>query len=80
MSMPAQNSLLIPQEATVEQQNKVFVYKVDKSGKVAKTPISIAGKTETGYLVGNGLKAGDIIVYRGIDNLQDGAVISPKNN
>jgi len=78
LSLPHKNAILIPQEATVEVQDKVFVYAVDGSNKVTKQPITIIGKSGTDYLVSNGVKAGDRIVFRGFDNLQDGTVIAPE--
>jgi len=78
LSLPHKNAILIPQEATVEVQDKVFVYAVDGSNKVTKQPIKIIGKSGTDYLVSNGVKAGDRIVFRGFDNLQDGTVIAPE--
>jgi membrane fusion protein (multidrug efflux system) len=78
LSLPHKNAILIPQEATVEVQDKIFVYAVDGSNKVTKQPITIIGKSGTDYLVSNGVKAGDRIVFRGFDNLQDGTVIAPE--
>lgn len=70
-------SLVIPQEATFELQDKVFVFAVVDSNKVASVPLNITGRSGNYYLVYNGLKPGDRIVYAGLDRLQDGAVIEP---
>lgn len=72
------NAILVPQEATVEVQDKVFVYTVDKDNKVAKLPVIVSGKSGTDYLVKDGLKAGDRIVFKGFESLQDGTVIVPE--
>ena len=72
------NAILVPQEATVEVQDKIFVYTVDKDNKVAKLPVVVSGKSGTDYLVKEGLKAGDRIVFKGFESLQDGAVIVPE--
>lgn len=71
------NSILVPQSATIEMQDKIFVFAVGDSNKVSKQPIAIAGKSGTDYLVKEGLKAGDIIVFSGLDHLQEGQVIKP---
>ena len=71
-------SLLVPQEATYELQDKVFVYAMTDSNKVVGKPLSIAGRSGNFYLVSGGLKAGDQIVLQGIDRLHDGQVIKPK--
>lgn len=71
-------AITIPQEATFEIQDKVFVYTVADSNKVASKPISIAGKTANYYFVSDGLKAGEKIVLSGTGTLKDGAVITPQ--
>ena len=70
--------ILIPQEATFELQDKVFVFALADSNRVESRPIPIAGRSGTYYLVENGVKAGDRIVYAGLDRLQDGARIIPE--
>jgi len=72
------NQLIVPQSATQEMQDKVFVFLVGKDNKVSKQEISISGKSGTNYLVKSGLKAGDLIVYRGYDHLHEGDLIKPK--
>ncbi|MCS3554970.1 MULTISPECIES: efflux RND transporter periplasmic adaptor subunit [unclassified Sphingobacterium] len=72
------NMLLVPQMATLEMQDKIFVYTVSKENKVVQQPITVIGKSGANYLVSNGLKEGDRIVYKGIDLLQDGQLITPQ--
>ncbi len=69
---------LIPQEATFELQDKVFVFALADSNRVESRPIRVAGRNGTDYLVENGVQAGDRIVYAGLDRLQDGARIIPE--
>jgi len=77
LSMQHENVILIPQSATVEVQDKVFVYTVDAQNKVGRKPIGIMTTSGADYLVNNGLKPGDRIVLEGIDKLKDGDVIAP---
>lgn len=70
--------VVVPQEATFEIQDKVFVFVVGDSNKVASKPIGIAGKTAAWYFVESGLKPGEKIVFSGTGNLQDGMVIVPQ--
>ncbi|MBK1440023.1 efflux RND transporter periplasmic adaptor subunit [Parapedobacter sp. ISTM3] len=79
LSMLHDNALIVPQSATVELQDKIFVYAVDDSNKVVKRPIAVAGKTGPNYLVSAGLAAGDRIVSKGMDYLQEGQTILPQN-
>ncbi|HEY9550756.1 MAG TPA: efflux RND transporter periplasmic adaptor subunit [Prevotella sp.] len=72
------NAIMIPQDATSEVQDKVFVYLVGKDNKVKYTEIKINpqndGKT---YIVTSGLSVGDRIVTKGITKLADGMEIKP---
>jgi len=80
LSLPHENAILVPQEATIEIQDKIFVFAVDKDNKVSKLPITIIGKTGTDYLVLDGVKSGDRIVFKGFENLQEGTVIVPETS
>ncbi|WP_417350269.1 efflux RND transporter periplasmic adaptor subunit [Flavobacterium alkalisoli] len=78
LGMAHDDVILVPQATTVEVQDRVFVYTVDKDNKVARKPITIIGKSGTDYLVSEGLEAGDRIVSKGFENLQEGAVVVPQ--
>ncbi|PUZ26427.1 efflux transporter periplasmic adaptor subunit [Chitinophaga parva] len=71
-------SILLPEEATFELQDKIFVFQVGDSNKVSSKPITVSGHSGNYYLVSKGLAAGDKIVYTGLDRLRDGAVIQPE--
>ena len=68
----------VPQQATYELQDKVFVFVVGDSNKVSSQPLNIVGKTTGWWLVDKGIKPGDRIVYAGMDRLKDGDVINPQ--
>lgn len=72
------DAILVPQSATIEMQDKVFVFMVDKENKVSKSPITVVGKSGTNYLIKDGVKSGDQIVLSGIDKLQEGQQIQPE--
>ncbi len=74
----ALTALVIPQAATYELQDKVFVFMLADSNKVVSKPITVAGKNGNYYLVESGINAGDKIVYTGLDRLQDGMMIQPQ--
>jgi membrane fusion protein (multidrug efflux system) len=78
LSLQHKDALIVPQSATVEMQDKVFVFAVADSNKVKKQAITIIGKTGNNYIVKDGVKAGDEIVLSGLDRLQEGTVIQPK--
>lgn len=78
LSLNHNEAILVPQEATVEVQDKIFVYALDKNNKVTKQPITVIGTTGTNYLIKDGLKAGDRIVTKGMDMLKDGDAVTPE--
>ena len=78
MTMIHEDALSVPQEATMEIQDKIFIFSVGKDNKVSKQPITVLGTSGTNYLVRNGVKAGDRIVLKGIESLKDGEVIQPE--
>lgn len=73
-----ESAIIIPQEATFELQDKIFVFVVADSNKVISTPISVSGTSGNYYLVEKGIQPGARIVFAGLDRLKDGAVIQPQ--
>ncbi|MFZ4860959.1 efflux RND transporter periplasmic adaptor subunit [Sphingobacterium sp. Mn56C] len=71
-------ALLVPQSATLEVQDKIFVYAVNKENKAVQQAIKVIGKSGENYLVESGLHEGDRIIVKGFDRLQDGQVINPQ--
>lgn len=70
--------LPVPQTATYEIQDRIFVFTVGDSNKVVGKQLHIVGKTQDYYLVDKGVQTGDKIVFAGMDRLTDGAVITPQ--
>lgn len=79
ISLQQQNSIVIPQESTIEIQDKIYVFLVDANNAVTRQPIIVSGKSGTDYIVTDGIKTGDRIVLKGFENLPDGATIVPEN-
>src|ERR1700743_941232 len=77
LSQQHNDALIIPESATFEMQDKIFVFALADSNKVKRVPITVAGKTGPNYLVKDGLKVGDQIVLSGVDHLQEGEKITP---
>lgn len=77
ISMQHQNAIVVPQEATIEIQDKVYVFLVDKKNAVTRQPVVVSGKSGTDYLIKEGIESGDRIVLKGFENLPDGATIIP---
>lgn len=73
------NAIVIPQAATHELQDKIFVYRVI-DGKAAATRIEVSPIHDgVNYTVTKGLSAGDVIVTTGVGRLNDGDEINVNN-
>jgi RND family efflux transporter MFP subunit len=66
------NALLIPQKATFEIQDKVYVFVVDKNNTIQSRNIEIKQRIQHLYVIESGLDSSDTIIYEGIQNLKDG--------
>jgi len=78
-----QAALVVPQEATFEIQDKVFVYTVADSNKIVTKPLTISGRTTNYYFVSDGVKTGEKIVLSSqstmlMGGLRDGMPIVPQ--
>lgn len=73
-----QGCIVIPQDATYEIQDKMFVYKV-VDGKAQSVPVSVT-RVNGGqqYVVNEGLVSGDVIVAEGVGLLREGTPIKQK--
>ena len=71
MTVPAKNALIIPQKATYEIQDKMYVFVVDKNHKVKSREITITGQMPDLYVVATGLAASDTILLEGVQKVKD---------
>ncbi|MGF7042303.1 efflux RND transporter periplasmic adaptor subunit [Mucilaginibacter lappiensis] len=78
LSLVHTSVISIPQSATMDLQDKIFVFELADSNKVKKQMITVFGKSGGNYLVKDGLQAGQKIVLSGMDRLQEGMVIQPQ--
>ena len=72
------NCIVVPQSATFELQDKIFVYKL-VDGKASSTMIGVE-KISNGkeYIVTSGLVPGDVIITEGVSRMREGTPIVPK--
>ena len=71
-------SIVVPQSATYEMQDKRFIYKM-VGGKAIATPIIVLPNSNgKEFIVTSGLKPGDMIVSGGIANIKDGMEIKTR--
>ena len=72
------DAIIIPQAATYELQDRIFVYKVI-DGKASSTEIKVSPQNNgTEYIVESGLEVGDIIVSEGAGLIKEGTIIKTK--
>ncbi|MCK7557958.1 efflux RND transporter periplasmic adaptor subunit [Chitinophaga sedimenti] len=71
MTMPLKNAMIIPQKATYEIQDKVYVFVIDKDGKARSRNIVITGELPDLYVVQSGLQDGDKILLEGVQKVKD---------
>ena len=69
--------ILVPQSATSDLQDRIFVSKVNEGNVVARTPVTVVGRSGNDYIVSGGLEDGDMIILSGFSRLPDGTVITP---
>lgn len=68
--------LVVPQEATFEIQDKVYVYKVNADGKAESAQVTVFPLNNgQEYIVESGLKEGDVIVAEGAGLIQENTQI-----
>lgn len=72
--------IVIPQTATYELQNRIFVYKV-VDGKAQSAPVEVFRiNNGSQYIVESGLEPGDIIIAEGAGLVREGTVINSETN
>lgn len=72
------NALLIPQKATFEIQDKIYVYTVDNTNTIRIRNIIPKVRLSQWYAVESGLEPTDKVVYEGIQHLKEGTRIQPR--
>ncbi len=70
--------ILIPQRCVMELQGLYNVFVVDDSSKVHKRDVKVGPKIKQFWLITEGLKQGEIVVYEGLQKVKDGIAVNPK--
>jgi len=71
----AQEALIVPFKAVIEQLGEFFVYVAD-SNKVSQRRIQLGKQINRDVVIKEGLKAGETIVVEGVQNLREGSAIN----
>lgn len=78
MTVPIHNAIIIPQKATYELQDKVYVFVVDKNNVAKSRSIVIKNRLNDLYVVESGLTENDKILLEGVQSVKDDDKISCK--
>jgi membrane fusion protein (multidrug efflux system) len=69
--------ILIPQRCVTELQGMYSVYIVDNSNKVLKRVIKTGPKIKQFWLITEGLKPGEKVIYEGLQKVKEGLIVNP---
>ena len=78
MTVPVHNALVIPQKATYEVLDKIYVYVVDADNVVKSRNIKIKQRLSNLYIVDSGLAASDKILIDGLQTVKEDDKIKSK--
>lgn len=70
--------LVVPQKSTFEIQDRLFVFVVDNKNRVKTRQIQVQTRLPHLFIVSDGLKSSDRIIYEGIQSVEDGMTVRPK--
>ncbi|MDX1765138.1 MAG: efflux RND transporter periplasmic adaptor subunit [bacterium] len=69
--------ILVPQRSVMELQGLHNVYVVNADNTVSTREITVGPKVGSNWLITEGLKPGEKVVYEGIQKVKDGASVNP---
>ncbi|UCG79792.1 MAG: efflux RND transporter periplasmic adaptor subunit, partial [Desulfobacterales bacterium] len=72
-----EDGILIPQRCVVELQGLYNVFVVDANNKVEKRAVKVGPKIKAFWLIAEGLKSGEQVVYEGLQKVKAGATVKP---
>ncbi len=70
-------ALLVPQRAVQETQGQYSVAVVSGDGTVAFHSVKVGPKTDSSWVIEEGVKVGDRVVVEGLQRVRDGAKVTP---
>ena len=72
------DAVVVPQEATFEQQGSVYVYKVGQDSTATSSKINVVAEVDNLFVIDEGLEKGDKIVAKGANKLRGNTKIKPQ--
>lgn len=71
------DAILIPQRCVMELQGLFNVFVVDESNKVETREIKVGPRVGSMWLISEGLKPGEKVVFEGLQKVKDGITVNP---
>jgi membrane fusion protein (multidrug efflux system) len=71
MKLPLHNALIIPQKASYEIQDKIYVFVVDRNNVVKSRNITVSYEMPDLYVVSGGLNENDKILFEGVQKVKE---------
>ena len=71
------DGILIPQRCVTELQGLYSVFVVDNSNKILKRAVKLGPKIKQFWLVTEGLKPGEKVIYEGLQKVKEGVIVKP---
>jgi membrane fusion protein (multidrug efflux system) len=71
LTFDLKNALIIPQKATFEVQDKMYVYAIDQNNIVKTRPIVIKQKISNIYIIESGIQSSEKILLEGIQSVKE---------
>jgi multidrug efflux system membrane fusion protein len=76
-SSAEQNNILVPERAVGTDQNRKFVYVIDKDNKVQYRPVTLGANVGDKRIVASGLVDGDRVIVEGIQHVRPDVIVAP---
>ncbi|GHC43649.1 efflux RND transporter periplasmic adaptor subunit [Ulvibacter litoralis] len=73
-----EDAIVIPQQATYEQQGNIMAFKLKENNTVALTMIKVKATVDNLYVVESGIAEGDKIIVSGVAKLRNEMPITPQ--
>ena len=70
------DGILIPQRCVMELQGTFSVYVLGDQNKIQMKTVTVGPKIESFWLIRDGLKAGEKVVYEGLQKVKNGTVVA----
>ena len=74
-----ENAIVIPQQATYEQQGNIMIFKLGENNKITASIVKVKAIVNNLYVVASGVSLKDKIIVSGVGKLRNGMAISPKD-